>query len=249
MRSVSIHIKENAENMRNLRRTVVAAAAFCSLAVVVTPAMAGEFVSSGGPSKGKGEEQHINLGPFHITCKKLAATGGETTPLSSPTYTTSLNFKECSTEARISGNPIALKTKFVTPLVVEYHANGFVEVGSELEEGSQATLKGGAIEVKVNYVKCVITIPEQTIPRQAEKKPEGTYTEASYSNESYTYRKSTFNKLLIANEWTTIAFEYGEGQCSEFATSEQEKRAGHYTGEVLEQVPHGNLEYSSGVAG
>ena len=216
---------------------MVAAAAFCSLAVVVTPAMAAEFVSSGGPSKGKGETQQINLGPFHITCKKVAATGGETTPLASPTYTTSLKFKECETEGRISGNPIFLETKFLTPFVVEYHANGFVEVGSEMEESPVATLEGGTIEIKVNYVKCVITIPEQTIPRQAEKKPGNEYTEASYSNVPYVYRKHAYNKLLISNTFTTIAFEYGEGQCSEFATSEQEKRAGHYTGEVLEQIP------------
>jgi hypothetical protein len=244
-------VKENAKVMRNLRRTAVAAAAICSLAVAVTPAMAGEFISSGGPSKGKGEEQAFKLGPFLITCNAVSAKGGETTPLASPTYTTSLKFKGCTTEARVGGNPIFLKTKFLTPLAVTYHANGFAEAGSEIEEkGGQATLAGGSIELKINAIKCLITLPEQTVPRKAEKKPNGEYTAASYSNETETKGKRTFNKLLIENEWTGLTFEYGEGQCQGFKLSEEERKGGRYTGEILEEVTHsGNLEYSTAVLG
>jgi hypothetical protein len=224
------------------------AAALCALAVAATPAMAGEFVSSGGPSKGKGEEQKFKLGPFQITCAGVTSKGGEATPLSSPTFATSLKFNKCTTAASLGGNPIHLKTKFVTPLALEYHANGFVEAGSELEEkGGEATLKGGTIEVKINSIKCLITMPEQTIPRKAEKKPNGEYTAASYSNESVTVGKRVFNKLLIANEFTGVIFEYGEGQCAEFKSSEEERKSGKYTGEVLEEIPHGNIEYATGL--
>lgn len=235
--------------MRNLRRTLIVGAALCSLAVAATPAMAGEFVSSGGPTKGKGEEQTFKLGPFLITCKAVSATGGETTPLKSPTFATSLKFKGCTTEARVGGNPIHLNTKFLTPLAVEYHANGFAEAGSELEEkGGQATLAGGSIELKINAIKCLITLPEQTVPRKAEKKPNGEYTAASYSNESVTRGKKTFNKLLIENEWTGLVFEFGEGQCESFKASEEERKGGKYTGEFLEEVTHtGNLEYATGL--
>jgi hypothetical protein len=220
----------------------------CVLAVAVAPAMAGEFVSSGGPSKGKGEEQEFKLGPFQITCTGVTSKGGEVTPLSSPTYATSLKFRGCKTAAKIGGNTIYLKTKFLTPLAVEYHANGFAEAGSELEEtGGQATLAGGSIELKINSIKCLITLPEQTVPRKAEKKPNGEYTAASYSNETETRGKRTFNELDIENEWTGLIFEYGEGQCEEFKLSEEERKGGKYTGEVLEYVPHGNLEYVTGL--
>jgi hypothetical protein len=223
------------------------AAALCALAIVAAPAMAGEFVSSGGPSKGKGEEQEFKLGPFQITCKAVAAKGGEVTPLSSSTYATSLKFKGCTTLAKVGSNEIHLKTKFLTPLAVEYHANGFAEAGSELEEkGGEATLSGGSIEVKINSIKCLITLPEQTVPRKAEKKPNGEYTAASYNNESETKGKRTFNKLDIENEWTGLAFEFGEGQCEEFKSSEEERKGGKYTGEFIEEVPHGNLEYVAG---
>lgn len=224
-------------------------AALCSLAVAASPAMAaGTFVSSGGPSKGKGEEQEFKLGPFRITCKAVAAKGGETTPLTSTTFATSLKFKGCTTEAKVGGQPIHLKTKFVTPLALEYHNNGFAEAGSELEEkGGEATLAGGSIELKINSIKCLITLPEQTIPSKAVKKPNGEYTAASYSNESFTQGKRTFNKLLIENEFSGMLFEYGEGQCEEFKLSEEERKGGKYVGEVLEEVPHGNLEYVTGL--
>jgi hypothetical protein len=233
--------------MRNLRKTALVAAALCALAVAATPAMAGEFVSSGGPSKGKGEEQTFKLGPFQITCKAVTTKGGEATPLTSPTFTTALKFKGCTTLAKVGSNPIQLKTKFATPLAVEYHANGFVEAGSELEEkGGEATLAGGTIEVKINSIKCVITLPEQTIPRKAEAKPNGEFTAASYSNEEEVQGKRTYNKLLIENEFTGIVFEYGGGQCAEFKSSEEERKSGKYTGEFLEEIPHGNIEYVTG---
>jgi hypothetical protein len=31
--------------------------------------------------------------------------------------------------------------------------------------------------------------------------------------------------------------------------SEEERKGGKYTGEILEEVPHGNLEYSTAVLG
>ncbi|MHB8243326.1 MAG: hypothetical protein ACYDHN_15225 [Solirubrobacteraceae bacterium] len=220
-------------------------AALCSLAIAASPALAGEFVSSGGPSKGKGEEQEFKFGPFNILCLSASAKGGEMTPLMSTTFATSLKFKHCTTEAKIGGEPIYLKTKFLTPLALEYHNNGFAEAGSELEEkGGQATLAGGSIELKINSIKCLITLPEQTIPRKAEKKPNGEYTAASYYNEPETKGKRSFNKLLIENEFSGLIFEFGEGQCEEFKLSEEERKNGKYFGEILEEVPHGNLEYA-----
>ena len=154
--------------------------------------------------------------------------------------------RACTTEAKLGGNPIFLKTKFVTPLDVEYHANGFVEIGSEGEEVEigNTTLKGGTVELKIKTLKCVIKLPEQTLPKAAEKKPGGEFEAATYSNEEEEKGKHKFNKLSIFNEWKGIHFEYGQGQCEEFKTSEEELHSGRYEGELIEEVPMGgNLEF------
>ncbi len=134
----------------------------------------------------------------------------------------------------------------MTPLDVEYHANGFVEIGSEGEEVEvgNTTLKGGTIEMKISSIKCIIKLPEQTLPKAAIKKPGGEFEAATYSNEEFEKSKKKFNKLAITNEWKAIHFEYGEGQCESFKSSEEERHSGKYTGELLEEVPMGgNLEF------
>jgi hypothetical protein len=240
--------------MTKLRMMLIAGVAMLSLAVA-GPAMAGEFVSTGGPTKGTGEEQYLHLGPFKITCGKLTAVGPTgTTPLTSPTFNTELKFSKCTTLAFLGLNPIHLPTKFKTPMDVEYHQNGFVEVGSEFEEEMEgfAKLEGGTIEVKVGALRekdatpkyCLITIPTQTVPKKAIKKPAGEYEDALYSNEEEEVGNHTFTELLIENEWKGIKFEYGGGQCSSFKSSEEERNSGTYTGELLEKIPHGSIEYN-----
>ncbi|HEY2570627.1 MAG TPA: hypothetical protein VGI27_04095 [Solirubrobacteraceae bacterium] len=220
------------------------AAAVCAIAIFATPALAHEFISSGGPSTGKGEEQEFKFGAFKITCARASSKGGASTPTSSPTFFTEVKFSKCNTEAKIGGNPIFLHTKFVTPLAIEYHANGFVEIGSEGEEiAGPAKLKGGSVELKIKAIKCVITLPEQTIPSAAMKKPNGEFEAATFSNVAEERGKRKFNELAISNEFKGIHFEYGEGQCEEFKGSEEERKAGKYTGELLESIRGGNLEY------
>jgi hypothetical protein len=231
--------------MRHVRLKFGVVTMLCAFAVAATPAMAHEFISSGGETRGKGEEQEMKLGPFKITCANAHSKGGPTTPLSSPTFFTSVTFGKCKTEAKIGANPIFLKTKFMTPLAIEYHANGFVEIGSEGEEVEGNTvLGGGTVEVKVSAIKCVISWPTQTIPAKAEKKPLGEYESAFFSNEEVEKGKNTFNKLDIENEFKGIHFSYGAGQCEEFEKSETEIKSGSYKGELLEEVRKGgNLEF------
>jgi hypothetical protein len=231
---------------------LVAAVAVCSLAVA-GPAMAGEFFSTGGPAKGKGEEQELHLGPFRITCKTVKSSSGSATPLKSTTFNTALKFAGCNTAGAVNGNPIKLKTKIKQAMDVEYHNNGFVEVGSEFEEAEGfATLSGGSIEVKVNALtnkeaasgkSCIITIPTQTVPKKAIKKPEGEFEAALYSTEEEEKGKNVFDELLIENEWKGISFEYGGGQCEEFKSSEEERKNGTYVGELLVKIPHGSIGY------
>jgi hypothetical protein len=125
--------------------------AMAALALSATPALAHEFISTGGATKGVGEEQIFKLGPFKIECAS-ATSRGSAVAGSSQTLFSSIKMRKCTTAASLGGNPIALKTKFLTPLDVEYHANGFVEIGSEGEEieVGNTTLKGGTVELKIN---------------------------------------------------------------------------------------------------
>jgi hypothetical protein len=227
--------------MRHFKIAVGLAAV--ALAVSATPALAHEFISTGGLTKGKGEEQIFRFGPFKIECAAAKAKGS-TAAGSSPTLFASIKPMKCKTEAKIGSNPIFLKTHFLTPIAIEYHANGFVEIGSEGEEiESQAKLIGGSIELKIHAIKCVLTLPEQTLPKAAEKKPEGEFEAATYSNEEEERGKRKFDKVAIFNEFKNIHFEYGEGQCEEFKASEEERHAGKYEGELIEEVRGGSLEF------
>jgi hypothetical protein len=240
--------------MTKLRTMLIAGVAMLSLAVA-GPAMAsGEFISTGGPTKGTGEEQFFHLGPFKITCGKVKASAGTATPLASPTYNTSLKFSKCSTLAFLGQNPIELKTRFLTPMDVEYNGNGFVETGEEFEQDGEgfATLAGGTIELKVPALRshepgpknCIITMPTQTVPKKAITKPGNQFEEWSYSNEEETVGNHTFTELLLENEWKGISFEYGGGQCESFKSSEEERHIGTFTGELLEKVAaHGSIEF------
>jgi hypothetical protein len=217
--------------------------AVMALAVGAAPALAHEFISSGGPTKGKGEEQIFKLGPFKIECLR-ATVKGSAAAGSSQTLFSEVKMHRCVTFASLGGNPIELKTKFATPLDIEYHANGFVEIGSEGEEiEGNVTLKGGTVEVRIKTLKCVIKLPEQTVPKAAEKKPNGEFEAATYSNEEEEKGKRKFNKLSIFNEFKGIHFEYGQGQCESFKTSEEERKSGKYEGEFIEEVHGGNLEF------
>ncbi len=220
--------------------------AICALAVGAAPALAHEFISTGGPTKGKGEEQIFTLGPFHIECAAAKAKGS-TAAGSSPTLYAAIKPQKCKTLAKIGSNPentFTLNTRFLTPLAIEYHANGFVEIGSEGEEiEGQAKLIGGSIELKIHAIKCVITLPEQTLPRAAEKKPNGEYEAATYTNEEEERGKRKFDKVAIFNEFKNIHFEYGEGACESFHASEEERHSGKYEGELIEEVRGGSLEF------
>jgi hypothetical protein len=232
--------------MRHLRITLGLAATVCSFAVAAAPALAHEFTSSGGASHGKGEEQNFHLGPFKIECQKAVSNGGATTPTSSETLFAEVKLRKCKTKASVGGQPITLGTTFKTPLDIEYHANGFVEIGSEGEEiAGNATLKGGEVEVRVHTIKCVIRLPEQTIPKRAINDPDGEFEAARYETVP-AERGGKINEVAIENEFKGIHFEYGEGQCENFTTSEEERKAGTYTGELLEEIKGrgGNLEWN-----
>jgi hypothetical protein len=238
--------------MRHLRMiTGAVAAGALALAIGAAAAPAHVFVSTPlGPVLGTGVgEQFWDLGPFNITCTKAKATG-RTSESPSSTFFNSIRFKKCTTAAHLEGKGtnFTLKTKFTTPVVIEYHANGFVEIGSEGEETEgQIELKGGSIEIKVQTIKCLVEIETQVLPLKAVKKPGGEYFAAVFHTESSFKEKHgkpfLSQKLKIENAFKKIHYEFSEGQCEKFKKVEEEQKNGTFTGAFLDEVKGGNLEF------
>jgi hypothetical protein len=241
--------------MRHLRITLGLAATVCAFAVIAAPALAHEFTASAsGTTKGTTEEvQTFKFGPFKITCLR-AVSKGLVAAGSSKTLNDTIKFMKCSTEGKIGTHKIELQTRFVTPLVVEYHANGFVETGSEtVEEEGSAKLAGGEVQLKVSAgakFKCNINWPEQTLPVRAEKNPEGEFSAATYSNEPGKLGKKfpggQQTKLLIANNFKAISFEFEGEPCETFGKEEGPEggKTGTYLGELPDELGVGSLEFS-----
>lgn len=207
--------------------------------------MAHEFIGSvGKKSKGVGVgEQEFHFGVFKITCEKAVAKGGGLKESPQKTFFTEVRYSHCNTEAHIGGEPFYPKVHFVTPVDYEYHANGFAENGAESEEN--VTLSGGAVEMKVQGLKCIIDWEAQTIPVKAETKPEGEYSAATFTNVAEPTEAKKFegfqHKVSIANSFKGMAYEIEEGACEEF--EKVEGKNGSYKGTLLEMINGGNLEY------
>jgi hypothetical protein len=234
--------------MRHPKGPIALVAILGAFALLATPALAAEFKASApGKTKGKNSEeavQEFRFGAFKISCTKAVSTG-EVTQLSSKTLFDQVRYKGCSTAAKIGSNPIALKTKFSTPISYEYHSNGFAEFGGE-NEGEVKLTSPSSVEIKVQAIKCIIELPVQTVPVKAEKKPNGNYSAVSFeTEESENKHKNLFpsgiqRKLLITNAMKGIQYSFvGGGQCEEFANAEG--HAGTISGTLVDELKQGEL--------
>lgn len=232
----------------------------CAFAIAATPVMAHEFIASNaGLTHGAEEsEQLFKFGPFKIKCLKASAKGSVAAG-SSPTYATLVKFAKCLTSAKVSAREIFLGSRFVTPLAIEYHANGFVETGEGLEEvEGKAVIKAGSAELKVNTGRteefekseCHLRWTEQTIPVKAEKKPEGEYSSATFSNVTAPHKVSKAfpegieHYIVISNAFKGIKFELEGEPCETWGIQEgPEDGGGTYFGSFPQFLQGGNLEY------
>jgi hypothetical protein len=246
--------------MRHLKLTLGVAASVCAFALAASPALAGEFVASTtGKTSGSSEsEQVFRFGAIKIKCLHTSAKGGVAAG-SSTTYASSIKFTKCLTGAKVGLHEIHLATKFLTPLAVEYHQNGFVEVGSETEENEgTVTVIGGSAELKINTGRteefekseCHLRWEPQTIPVRAIKKPDEPYSAAVYTNISRPHAVSkTFptglqNGIEISNEFKGIHYELEGEPCEEWGKEEgSEAVNGTYTGSFPQFLAGGNLEF------
>jgi hypothetical protein len=257
--------------MRHQRKIVGLIATACVLALSATPALAHEFVASAsGKVKGVAQQgssketvigpntQELKLGTFKVYCNKATAKGAVAAG-ASKTFATSVKFAWCWTPVKFGAHTGAVAVHMVAPLAIEYHANGFVETGSELEEvEGSATLKGGEAEFKANtginseFEKSTCTIKwiEQTIPVKAEKKPELEYSSVTYSNEE---KPATTMKrfpdgfqhyIKVSNAFKGIKYEYEGEPCEEWGKEEgAEGGGGTYTGSFTQTLNTGDFEF------
>ena len=265
--------------MRNFRATLGLVAMVCLFAVMAVPALAAEFTASRLPApcseaepcrtKGHGigepDELHptysqkFKIGAFTILCKKAIVyaktpSEGAFTSETSSIFKTEVKFAECVTEAKFGAFTGAIKTAFNGGKAVRfiYHTNGFAEVG--YEEAVQ--ISGVATSFKISGKICTISLPAQTLPIAAVKKPEGEYSAATYSNEPVEVSEKLIkrfpsgfqNKLVIANLFKGITFAYEGGQCIGEGGFEEEAKttsgkSGSYFGSFEEEVPGGNLGF------
>jgi hypothetical protein len=247
--------------MRHWRKSTGLAVAVCAFALAATPALAHEFTASRtAATKGTTETQQLfKFGPFHITCEKAVAKGAVAEG-SSKTYATVAKFTKCWTAAKLSNRDIRLPTKFLTALAVEYHANGFVETGSETEElEGAAVLAGGTVEIHVGTgiteefktSRCTISWPEQTLPIKAIKNPEAEYSAASFTNVATAnpnlkkFPDGFQHSIEISNAFKGIKVLFEGEPCEEYGKGGgEESSGGSYTGSFPQILQGGNLEFS-----
>jgi hypothetical protein len=249
--------------MRHVRLGLGLLATTGALAFAAAPALAHEFIASKtGKTHGIEEsEQNFKFGAFKIKCQKVSAKGAVAAGGSS-TYATAIKYTKCLTSAFIGSTKrqIFLPTKWLTPLSVEYHANGFVETGGgELEEvEGKAVIAGGSAELKVNTGRteefekseCHISWPEQTIPLKAMKDPNGDFSAASYSDEAQFHKLTKAfpdelqHYIVISNAFKGIKYTLEGEPCEEWGKEEgPEGGGGTYTGSFPQILSGGNLEF------
>jgi hypothetical protein len=251
--------------MRQFRIAIVLAVAACVCATTAAAASAEKVfratrlpapISEAEPGKTVGNgvgTQEFVFGPFHIKCEKAHSTGivdKETFK----DFAIQIKFGKCLTEAHFGTFTGGLKTTFNENKAIGfvYHINGFAEIGNA-PEGTEVTVSGGEANFKISGKICKINWPSQTVPTKAEKDPEGEYSAAVYSNEDVPngyikkFPSGFQRRLVIANEFKGMAYEFEEGQCVgeggfEEEASKTEGKTAKYTGTLREEVKGGNLE-------
>jgi len=213
-----------------------------------------------GGSAGAEFSQEFTFGVFKIRCnvaKAYAKTVGEgaITWATSKTFATEIKFSKCLTVAKFGSFTGGLATRFNEglPMKIVYHINGYAETGVG-ETETEVELGGAEASFKISGKICKINWPAQTIPAVAEKKPEGEYSSAVYSkiepevpeSEWKKFPSHKQKKLIIANAFKGMSYEYEEGQCMgeggfEEEVEKSEGKSAKYLGTLQEEVIGGNL--------
>jgi len=236
---------------------LVGAAFAC--AALAGPAMAHQFnsnVASGEPRaagravEGVEEPQKFTFRPFRLSCERARSNRlSKETTFPSPTLFLEVKYSKCKTfvgKFKTVELPGA-KTKFLTPVSFQYHANGYVEIGgaAEGEIGN-----AGEVEIEIGApFKCRIKVAPQTLPSKAIKHSEEEFTAATFEKEEAKtenlrkFPSGIQDKLLIHNQLGRIkySFEPLEGGICEVLELPEEGKTGAYSGTLDAEVKNANL--------
>ncbi len=228
------------------------ALAVTALAVAAVPALAVEpanphkFVGSpNAEPKFSGEGQEFVLKPFTVECEKAKSTTSGTPTFPTKTLTAVMKYSKCAATAVIGKAEYKeMKAKFLAPVTINYHANGFVELGSggTIKEGK---LEGaGPVEISVKGpFKCTIDVAAGTYPINATKKPEAEFEAAKYTNKEEKVEKGKEPKVVktleIANSISKMPYEI-EGEFCE-ALPKTEFTNGQYNGSLVASIKKGSI--------
>jgi hypothetical protein len=216
---------------------------------------------------GEERSQELKFGAYTILCA-VQTTGktiaeGAVSWATSQTFTTELKFSKCLTEASYGGNIEGTSTNFNVnpetkksePVKFVYHVNGFAELGSG-ETESEVEVGSGVSTFTIAGKVCKIAWPSQTVPARALVKPEEEFSAVSYftnevpveARKIKQFPSGFKDKLVIDNNFKTMAWSFEEGQCLgeggfEKVTKKVEAKSGIYKGMVEEEVDAGNLAF------
>lgn len=265
--------------MRTLKLTAGAVVVACALAATFaapsfaaekTPMAFGKFhakivgqtisPSNPGLTKGTFYIGELKIGPYTFTgekkyngdgelqygpaCTKTVKSKGEVTEEVSETFEQDLFFKNCIGYRKLGGG---LEEQVIASftLGIVFHSNG----SAELTEPS-VTIHGESLVVKAKKSYCVVEVPEQTVPLQAEAHPEKEYEAATYSNEEETleggkakrYEGGVEKKLDIETLFKKIEADVKTSpQCPYIREGKGEGDEGLYNKET------GEVEYKTGI--
>jgi hypothetical protein len=192
-----------------------------------------------------GEGGEFVLRPFTIVCEKTKAIKTGIVPtFPSKTLTAVVKFSECEAEATLDHAEYEMKAKFLTPMTLNYHANGAVEVGSggTVKEGK---LEGaGPVEIAVSGpFKCTIDLEPGTYPPSFLKKPEGEFEALTFTNKEETVEKGktpvVVKRVEIGAELSKMPYEL-EGEFCE-ALPKTEFTGGTFEGSLLAEIKKGSI--------
>jgi hypothetical protein len=252
--------KGDVADMRHIRLTLGLIASVCAFAVAASPALAHEFVASkAGKIHGAAEsEQLFKFGGIKIKCQKASAVG-KVAGGSTNTFATLVKYAKCLTTAKVGTHEIFIATKWVTPLAVEYHANGFVETGSMVSEiEGRTVLAGGSAVIKINTGRteefekseCHLSWLPQTIPVKAINSPEEEFSAAKYTNAANPHLVTKVfpdglqHYIVVTNEFKGIKYELEGEPCETWGREEgAEGFGGTYNGSFPELLTGGNFEF------
>lgn len=192
--------------------------------------------------------QKFTFGPFAITCERAKTVAGHgTASWPSETLFVQVKYSGCSAVASLRDmSELHLKAKFVTPLSLNYHANGFVEAGAEGTPTSGKLEGAKAAEIALSGpFRCTIDVAPGTFPSRALRKPEEQFEAATYKVEETKIEKGKHkgvqDKLAITTALSKMAYEL-EGEFCE-ALSKTEGVSGAYDGTLLAELPKASLGF------